>query len=133
MSHWTAWDWIAYGCLGIAAFGLAVGAVWKENPALFEAWPAFFANSKWSFVPAGLFIIGTAILLFRAFFIPGETARQPSVATQQMASSVYGFFQFSDSHSIPVEKKTTNVLSWYALFTESIYVDAKDVQNKSVG
>jgi len=58
MSNWTAWDWIAYGCLGIAAFGLAMGAIWKENPAMFENWPLFFSSPKWSFVPMALFNSG---------------------------------------------------------------------------
>jgi hypothetical protein len=33
------------------------------------------------------------------------------------------FLQFSDEHTVPKEIRQTNVLSWYALYTERIYVD----------
>jgi uncharacterized protein (TIGR02594 family) len=81
MLHWTSWDWIAYGCLGIAAFGLAFGIVWKENPAMFKNWPAIFASPKWSLVPAILFTLGTIIFIFRS--LPFETPVPiPSTATR---------------------------------------------------
>ncbi|HTB03807.1 MAG TPA: hypothetical protein VK804_25330 [Bradyrhizobium sp.] len=66
MSHWGFWDWVTYGCLGIAAFGLAAGAVVKDNPAMLENFPTFFSSAKWAYVPIVLFAIGSAILAIRA-------------------------------------------------------------------
>lgn len=39
------------------------------------------------------------------------------------------FLQFSDDHTVPVEIRQTNVMSWYALYTESITVTLTD-ENK---
>ena len=95
MSHWTAWDWIAYGCLGIAAFGLAFGAIWRENPAMFSGWPDFWKNSMWSFVPMALFALGTVVLIVRLFFVS---------APSDLPSSK---FEFHDTPPhIVVSKKT---------------------------
>ena len=43
------------------------------------------------------------------------------------------FLQFADGQTVPKEIRQTNVLSWYALYTESIFVDTKDQNKKSVG
>ena len=68
MSHWGFWDWITYGCLGIAAFGLAIGAVGKDSPTMFEHLPAIFSSPKWAYAPIVLFALGSAILAARAAF-----------------------------------------------------------------
>jgi hypothetical protein len=128
MSNWSFWDWVGYACLGIAASGLALGAIGKDNPSLFAGLPSFFLNSRWAYVPIVLFVVGSAILAVRAVYPLASEQQSPKIV-----QSVYAFLQFSDSHSIPVEKKTTNVLSWYALFTESIYVDTQDANKKSLG
>jgi hypothetical protein len=57
----------------------------------------------------------------------------PSVKVEEPMHDVSLFLQFSDGHTVPKEVRQTNILSWYALYTESIYVDAKDKKNKSVG
>lgn len=71
MSHWTAWDWITYGCLGIAAFGLALGSLLKEYPSMVSWMPEIFSSPKWAFVPALLFVVATIIFLVRTF-APGQ-------------------------------------------------------------
>ncbi len=53
--------------------------------------------------------------------------------TEEITHNIALFLQFSDGHTVPKEIRQSNVLSWYALYTESIYVDAKDKKNKSVG
>lgn len=60
-------------------------------------------------------------------------SRHTSVEPPVIADSVYAFFQFFDLHTVPVERKSENILSWYALFTESIFVDTKDKDNISLG
>jgi len=53
--------------------------------------------------------------------------------SEEAAHDVALFLQFTDGHTVPKEIRQTNVLSWYALYTESIYVDTKDKNNQSVG
>ncbi|MDR3450822.1 MAG: hypothetical protein P4M15_13950 [Alphaproteobacteria bacterium] len=43
------------------------------------------------------------------------------------------FLQFSDLHTVPIERGQKNIKYWYALFTESIFVDTKDSEGKSLG
>lgn len=129
MSAWSLWDWVSFGCLGIAAFGLALGTLGKDNPALFSWLPSTFTSVRWGYLPIVLFTLGSIILIIRA--VSPTVAGKPPKA--DVANSAYAFLQFSDAHSVPVEKKTTNILSWYALFTESIYVDTQDANKKSLG
>jgi hypothetical protein len=65
MSNWSAWDWIAYGCLGVAALGLALGSWGKENPEMLERLPSLFSSPRLAPVPAILFIIATVIFIIR--------------------------------------------------------------------
>jgi hypothetical protein len=122
MSRWTAWDWIAYGCIGIAAFGLATGAVWKESPAMFEQWPPLFSSPKWSFAPAVLFILGTIILLLRVFVHADHVSR---AAPESGSVVLYEIpppakiptrlrIQFSGGNALPREIDQQNIWRWYA-------------------
>jgi hypothetical protein len=43
-------------------------------------------------------------------------------APVETATSVYGFRQFSDNTTVPVEKKSDNIAAWYATYSESISV-----------
>jgi hypothetical protein len=61
MSTWAFWDWVGFGCLGIAAVGLALGALGKENPKLFSWLPRIFANSRLGYLPIVLFALGSMI------------------------------------------------------------------------
>jgi hypothetical protein len=131
MSSWGFWDWITYGCLGIAAFGLALAAIGKDNPSLFAALPEVFLSARWAYVPIALFLFGSAILATRTLYPTNSGSSTQSLP--KTVDGAYAFLQFSDAHSVPVEKKTTNILSWYALFTESIYVDTQDANKKSLG
>ncbi len=60
---------------------------------------------------------------------PSSFEIKPEEKTRDVAL----FLQFSDEHTIPKEIRQTNVLSWYALYTESIYVKTEDVNQKTVG
>jgi hypothetical protein len=79
MWQWSFWDWIAYGCLGIAALGLAVGQILKDNRSMLEQLPAIFMSKKWAYAPIILFSLGSAILAVRVG-TPMLTAAPPSVA-----------------------------------------------------
>lgn len=67
MSSWSGWDWIAYGCLGIAALGLGIGTWGKDNPEMLSNLPSLFSSPKWSAVPAILFVLATLIFIARLF------------------------------------------------------------------
>ena len=78
MSKWSGWDWISYGCLGVAALGLAVGAWGKENPEMFSGLPSVFSSPKWAAVPAILFALATIIFIARLLApAPNGTAIAP--------------------------------------------------------
>jgi hypothetical protein len=75
MARWGFWDWVAYVCLGVAAFGLAGDAALKDHPQLFQHVPAFFLRPFWGYVPIILFALGSAILAVRAVGSLLETSR----------------------------------------------------------
>jgi hypothetical protein len=82
IAKWSGWDWISYGCLGLAALGLAVGAWGKENPEIYSNLPTLFASPRWAAVPAILFALATVIFIAR-LLLPGAPSLQaiePSVA-----------------------------------------------------
>ena len=64
MSNWSGWDWISFGLLGLAAFGLAFGSLAKESPEMFSGL-AFLSSPRWAFLPAALFAVATVIFLVR--------------------------------------------------------------------
>jgi len=133
MSNWAGWDWIAYGCLGIAAFGVAIGAIWKENPAMFENWPLVLSSPKWSFVPMALFILGTGIFISRAIFVhpdqtpsrpvPNEIVRYEIPAPAKIPTSLR--LQFNAGNMVPTALNQTNIWRWFTLTTIIRGVDQK--------
>jgi hypothetical protein len=80
MSNWSGWDWISYGCLGLAAFGLAFGSWVKESPEMFSG-IAFISSPRWAFVPAALFAIATVVFLVRML------TQEPQKAVEQPAQN----------------------------------------------
>jgi len=109
----------AIGIVGIALaliFGLASLADFKM-----PRWLTYAG------VCIGILLIGIAIGL-----IIGQT-RKPSDSDEPQIIETNLFLQFSDAHSVPVEKNPRNIRNWYALYTESIYVDTKDKDGKSLG
>lgn len=51
-------------------------------------------------------------------------------SSEARASGASIFLQFSDQHTVPKEIRQTNIRSWYALYTESIYIQPLDQDNK---
>jgi hypothetical protein len=88
MSNWSAWDWIAYGCLAIAAFGLAAGQIQRETPTMFERLPAFFKSGRWSYVPAILVIVGTAALAAEHFGLVTSRQLAESNTRQERSNAI---------------------------------------------
>jgi hypothetical protein len=80
-----------YGCLGFAAFGLAVGAWGKENPEMFSGLPTFFSSSKWAAAPAILFVLATVIFIARLLGQGSQNnpvAEAPPLASRPVVSAL---------------------------------------------
>jgi hypothetical protein len=94
---------------------------------------AFVAPYRWPSVPTWI----TTSVLCVAMILIGAAGtavfrRSPEASVAPVYDSSL-FLQFSDGHTVPKGIKQKNVLSWYALFTESIYVDQLDADKKSLG
>ena len=112
----------AIGLLGLALaliFGL-----WSLAP---EGWPKMPTWAVLLGVGVGILLVGLATGL-----VVGEQ-RKPIDTDEPQLIETNLFLQFSDAHSIPIEKNPRNIRNWYALYTESIYVDMKDAEHKSLG
>lgn len=67
MRDWRFWDWTAYGCLAVATSAEALEAGLKQAPHLATHMPDIVTGELWGFVPFGFLLLGTAILLLRAW------------------------------------------------------------------
>ena len=113
MAKWGFWDWVAYLCLGIAAFGLAAGAALKEEPAMFGQLPAFFTSPRWAYVPIILFAIGSVILAVRfgaplLFGLPSSIAGSTSDRIFVQETPEY-FFELVKDHTAVQRQKITEI------------------------
>jgi hypothetical protein len=104
--------------LGI--FGIALTLIAVVIPMRWPEMPKWAIDIVLGF---GCGLIGFAIGL----------ALNPSGRTERTAKDASLFLQFTDEHTIPKEIRQTNVLSWYALYTESIYVNTQNEQKQSLG
>jgi hypothetical protein len=81
MANWSFFDWLTYGCIGIAAFMTALDQGVRQS----AAEPSFITkvvkSRLWSFTPFGLILISAALLLVRLFF-PLSPASAISVASE---------------------------------------------------
>src|SRR4051812_12046732 len=91
MRNWSIWDWIAYGCLAIAAFGAAIGAASKEvAPSMLDRLPEAFQSSLWTYFPVFLVILGTAILVVKELLhvrAPAASSPNPEPSVSQKPPS----------------------------------------------
>ena len=121
MSHWGFWDWIAYICVGISALGLAIGAVFKENPAMLSSFPRFFGSRIWRYVPIILFTLGTVVLAIKTavpLFAGNETKiglEQTTVMPVAASIPTRAKIQFNYGNSDPDTVEKTNIWRVYAL------------------
>jgi hypothetical protein len=112
---------------GIGILGLALAVIfgaWSLAP---ENWPKMPSWAALSGVGIGILFVGLAIGLVISEHRKPDNPNEPRLIETNL------FLQFSDSHSIPIEKNPRNIRYWYALYTESIYVDTKDENGKSLG
>jgi uncharacterized protein YneF (UPF0154 family) len=113
----------AIGILGIA-LAIIFGA-WSLAP---EGWPKMPDWVALLGVGIGVLLVGIAAgLIIGAHRKPADDPNKPQLIETNL------FLQFSDSHSVPVEKNPRNIRHWYAHYTESIYVDTNDAEGKSLG
>jgi hypothetical protein len=69
MSHWNFWEWLAYGCIWIAALCSAADMGVKMAPNLRERMARVISSPWWGFTPLVAISLGTIILLLREFFV----------------------------------------------------------------
>jgi hypothetical protein len=67
MARWGFWDWVAYGCLFIAAAVLAADQGLKGAPNVAAHLPSILSADILAFAPLGLVLIGSAILVIKDF------------------------------------------------------------------
>jgi hypothetical protein len=67
MRHWAFWEWVAYGCLFVAALIVAAETGFKTEPEVMAHLPTFFQSPLWGFSPAALVVFATVILILREF------------------------------------------------------------------
>jgi hypothetical protein len=113
MSQWTAWNWIAYGCLAISAFGTAFGTIFQKYPQMLSRMPAFFSSSLWSFVPAIFLVIATVIFVVN-LFIPA-----PVVDKSELTLRTYGDGRW------PTRISDTNIWRYFYLRNTFVAVNAQ--------
>jgi len=63
MKDWPFWGWIAYGCLAIAAYGMAFWTFVEKHPHMIDLFPTYLRSYLWGYAPATLVSIGTIILI----------------------------------------------------------------------
>lgn len=80
MRDWGFWDWLAYITLGLAALIEAGNTGLRSAPDLAEALPHIFKAEWLGFLPLGLFLAATIILLLRATGIIRNKKRKPAAA-----------------------------------------------------
>lgn len=91
---------------------------------------AFVAPYRWPSIPTW---ITTSVLCVAMIVVGAAGMAVFRGQSETSAASVYDsslFLQFSDSHSVPKGIRDKNVRSWYALYTESIYVDQVDASGR---
>jgi hypothetical protein len=103
MAQWSIWNWIAYGCLAISAFGTAIGTILQKYPQILNRMPFIFSSSLWSFVPAVFLTIATVIFVWR-LFIPS-----PVVDKSELTLQTYGDDRW------PTRVADTNVWRYFYL------------------
>src|SRR5260370_9329492 len=123
MSNWSGWDWIAFGCLGIAALGLAIGTWGKDNPEMLSNLPSLFSSPKWSAVPGILFVLATVIFIARLFVAAPDaptsvTAGNTAVEGSSTATAK-NKIEFIRNISLSREPSRPLVLTGYATATKS--------------
>jgi hypothetical protein len=96
---------------------------------------SFIAPYQWHNIPpiitSSTLYIAIALIGAAAGMFFTENISRP--APEDIAHDVSLFLQFSDLQTVPKEVRQTNVLSWYALFTDSIFVNTLDENKKPIG
>jgi hypothetical protein len=111
MLEWHFWDWIAYGCLGISAFGIALSEIWRRNSNIFAKWPQWSKSPKWSFVPAIMITVATIILVVKII-----------LPSQPRATQV-------QENWYPLENVQLTPVQFGKFWNQEVEVDGKSFQN----
>jgi hypothetical protein len=108
----------------IGIFGIALALIFGLAPLLDFKMPIWLTYAG---VGLGILLSGLAVGLIMGGY------RKPHDLTEPQVIETNLFLQFSDAHFASIEKSQRNIRAWYALYTESIYVDTKDKDGNSLG
>jgi hypothetical protein len=62
MAEWGFWEWLTYGCIGIAALMLALDAAVKQSPDLNARFGRLLASRLWAFTPFALILVSAVVI-----------------------------------------------------------------------
>ncbi len=139
MSHWGFFEWLTYICVGIAAIIIAADQAIKGSAEMMAHFSGLLSSKVWNFAPfASMALSGVLLVGHQAGWIgvkqeSAVMAPHSLTAPEDTTNNAALFLQFSDDQTVPREIRQTNILSWYALYTESIYVDTLNHEQKPIG
>jgi hypothetical protein len=131
MSTWSAWDWIGYGCLAIAAFGVAISAVLKEHPDIVERLPNLFSGGIWSFVPAFMLVVGTIIFIVKHVAKGDRQSiekERKSIARPISELQTFLKIRFGALNTLPSLVSQNNIFRWFSVKNVFGGIDSKTKQ-----
>jgi hypothetical protein len=114
MRHWGFWEWVAYGCLLVAALIMAAETGFKTEPEVMAHLPSFFESSLWGFSPAMLVVFATVVLFLREFvFVHTKNSYVSNPATRTAESHVVPRTYVKPNIPSPAQEKLLSILVKY--------------------
>jgi len=112
---------------GLTIIGISLAILFGILSIKPDSFPKVPSWATYAGLVVGVFLAGLGTGLMAGPQSPINNSTEPQVVDTNL------FLQYSDSHSVPVERGQKNIRYWYALYTESISVDTKDINGKSLG
>jgi hypothetical protein len=112
MRHWAFWEWVAYGCLLVAALIMAAETGFKTEPDVMAHLPSFFESQLWGFSPAALVVFATLILILREFvFAHTKNSYVSNAASQATESHIAHRLYAKQGILSPAQEKLLSILA----------------------
>lgn len=113
----------------IAILGLGItiiSAAYSQAP---SNWPKVPSSALLIGVLSGFYLLGCATGLYFSSEIKDSL---PNLEVPKIVETHLSL-QFHSTNTVPSEAGQSNIKFWYALYTESIFVDTKDTKGNSLG